>query len=181
MFELLFFFFSALSLDGKKYYNGTIYQTNSENYDLTYETGFGGVLGVRGIVAVDETLWIANEISNKVLIINQTTGAILHKVDIANPIGLFYDEIGENVYVASYGKYQHDDYLNSTGKVSSYWKVDYSLNNTYEDPNGFMVHPTSVARYENTLYIAEQTTNSIMTFDVSSGTYMGTLFQIPFK
>ena len=155
------------------YYPGTLYQVGASPQD---DDGRSALLGLRGIVVVDDTLWIANEAAEKVLVLNRTTGEIIHKFDVTSPVGLYYDDSSELVYVASNGQQYSSE---NPGGVQSFWKENYSLNGTFQAYN--LVHPTSVARYENILYVAEQTTNTIMTFDLNTQLYVTDLIALPFK
>jgi hypothetical protein len=107
----------------------------------------------------------------QIAIVNVTSGAELFKIHIKSPIGIYFHAQSGLVYVACYGK--------SAGYVYSYNKDTYSVNATYKHDG--MYHPTGVARFEETLFVADQGANTVRTFSISSGLHVADLITIPLK
>ena len=117
--------------------------------------------GVRSIVWVLDNLWIANEDADQVFIINRA-GQTVFALDVKAPIGIFYLAAKHLVFVGS--KSHHH------GGVWAYRDSTFDLERSFVLQN--MRHPTGIVAYEDTLFVADQSIDSIITFSVSTGRYL---------
>lgn len=122
--------------------------------------------GVRDLVFVGENLWVACEDTKSVSIISPH-GSEIHKFSPGKglkPVGLLHDKGGSGlVFVSTRGKKKGPVLAidpNSKEIVREYF-VDGQL------------HSTGMVVYENTLYVATQELGSILSYDISSGRYLG--------
>ncbi len=116
--------------------------------------------GVRAIAWADHALWVANEDTNSVLILD-AEGYTLKELFIHRPIGVQYIPELNQVLISSKNKHKGD------GGIYAY-DVDSKelVKNYFHDD---LVHPTGLVYYDSLLYIAEQTSNSIFVVDVNTG------------
>lgn len=80
-----------------RYYDGTFIQfgePSGSHHDKKQQ-------GIRSIISVHDDIWIANEFLEGVVVANSVTGAITGIIAVRKPIGLFYDEFMNAVYVSS--------------------------------------------------------------------------------
>ena len=130
-----------------------------------------GSKGVRGIAVVEDSLWVADEIKNSVLIIDLVTGNLLNTVAVTNPIGIHYDAGGtEYVFIGSKGKYGAEVLAFHRHSADKYHKTYYA--------EGILKHPAGITSYNGTLYVADQGLNSVFKFDIESGKYLGVIAKL---
>ena len=130
-------------------------QKNSINptYDNPLEDGPG-------------TLWIANENLHRVIIVD-SLGRYVARVKVKNPIGLLYVPEKDWVFVGS--KKSNKD----TGAVYAVNVTSLEIMKKYTLLGGStMDHPTGLAVYDDILYVAEQSMNVVLSFNVTSGRYI---------
>ena len=107
-------------------------------------------------------LWIANEDLHRIVIVN-SNGQYVGKVKVRNPLGLLFDEQKRMVFVGS--KKSNKD----TGSI-------YGISiDTLEIVKKFtllggetMNHPTGLAVDTDTLFVAEQSMNVVLTFNITT-------------
>lgn len=119
--------------------------------------------GLRSIINVRTDIWIAQETYNGVVIVSITTGVIIEVVPIYQPIGLFYDEHLDLVFVGSKSKRYE-------GVV---YAIDAKSRSIYmEYPHPDITHPTGLTTYDGILFVADQSMNKIFTFSIKSGEFI---------
>ena len=119
--------------------------------------------GLRSVIHVRTDIWIAQETYNGVVIASVSTGVIIEVVPIYQPIGLFYDEYLDLVFVGSKSKrYEGVVYALDEKKRSVYMQY----------PHPDITHPTGILTYDGILYVADQNLNQILTFDLNSGEFL---------
>lgn len=119
--------------------------------------------GLRSIISVRTDIWIAQETYNGVVIASINTGVIIEVVPIYQPIGLFYDENLDLVFIGSKSKRYE-------GVV---YAIDAKSRSVYmEYPHPDITHPTGITTYDGILFVADQNMNKILTFDIKSGEFI---------
>ena len=115
----------------------------------------------------NQYLWIANEDYNRVFIVDKDAKEV-GWIRIQNPVGMFYDSTRGIVFVGSKSK-------KATGGGAVYG-IDI---NTWSVVKTFqllgkvgLVHPTGLLVYEDILYVAEQTSNLILAFNVTTQRFL---------
>jgi hypothetical protein len=119
---------------------------------------------VRAIVWVEamHQLWIANEDLHRIVIVNNN-GQYVGKVKIRNPLGLLYDGKRRIVYVGS--KKSNKD----TGSVYGISIDTLNIVTRFTLLGGeTMNHPTGLAVDADTLFVAEQSMNVVLTFNITT-------------
>lgn len=157
--------------EGIKLYEGTFYQFGEPKIQETQNQG------VRSIVwasndQCDELLWVANEFEDAVYIIDREA-TIARTLDVTKPIGLYHSKSSSNpfevgrIYVGSRSK-------EKLGSVLCFDTTTFELLATYSMLG--MTHPTGIAVHEDTLYVADQALNSIMSFDLVTGRFISSIW-----
>ena len=119
--------------------------------------------GLRAIISVRTDIWIAQETYNGVVIASVNTGVIIEVVPIYQPIGLFYDENLDLVFIGSKSKRYE-------GVV---YAIDAKSRSVYmEYPHPDITHPTGLSTHDNILFVADQNLNKILTFDIRTGEFI---------
>jgi hypothetical protein len=144
------------------YYNGTFFQ-----YGAPGKVRKKMDQGIRSIISVGETLWIAYERLDCVKIVSFKSGEELHTISISRPIGLFYDE-NNAVYI---GSRENVNGVVFTADAKSFKISD----KTFKHEKCF--HPTGLAAYNDTLFVACHHINGIVTFDIESRSYLGPILE----
>ena len=127
--------------------------------------------GVRGIAVVEDSLWVADEITNSVFIIDLVTGKLVNTVAVINPIDVYYDAVDTKyVFIGSKGDYGAEVLAFHRHSVSKYHKTYYA--------EGILKHPAGITSYNGTLYVADQGLNSVFKFDIESGKYLGVIAKL---
>jgi hypothetical protein len=108
--------------------------------------------GVRDIVRVGDTIWIANEDTRGIHVVHAVTGLVETIIrDVKVPIGLYHHPESETVFVASKG-------LNTTllnlGSVFAVSTRTRTVVRHFKSQR--MMHPTGMASHGKVLYVAEQ-------------------------
>ena len=112
------------------------------------------------------TLWIANENLHRVIIVDNL-GRFVARVKVKNPIGMLYVPEREWVLVGS--KKSNKD----TGAVYAVNVTSLEIMKKYTLLGGStMDHPTGLAVYEDILFVAEQSMNVVLSFNLTSGRYI---------
>ena len=112
------------------------------------------------------TLWIANENLHRVIIVD-SLGRFVARVKVKNPIGLLYVPEKDWVFVGS--KKSNKE----TGAVYAVNVTSFEVMKKYTLLGGStMDHPTGLAVYDDILYVAEQSMNVVLSFNVTSGRYI---------
>lgn len=122
--------------------------------------------GIRSIAWCGEYLWIANEDADQVFIVNRL-GQVALTIDVTAPIGLFYMPAQGLVFVGS--KSHHH------GGVYAYSAATFDLRKSFLLQN--MRHPTGLVAWEDTLFVADQSIDAVISFRVSTGRFLRTVYQ----
>jgi hypothetical protein len=124
--------------------------------------------GLRAILWIEplQQLWIANEDLHRILLVDYN-GKYVGKIKIKNPIGLVYDLKRSLVYVGS--KKSSKD----TGAVYGIDIFTKKVVKKFSLLGGeTMNHPTGLAVSGDTLFVAEQKLNVVLTFNITTERYM---------
>ena len=124
--------------------------------------------GIRAIVWVEhlQQLWIANENLHRVLIVD-SIGRFVGTAKIKNPVGLFYDRTKNIVFVGSKKSSKN------TGAVFGIDTATRRVDKIFTLLGGeTMNHPTGIVVSGDVLFVAEQTMNVVLTFNVTSERYI---------
>lgn len=122
--------------------------------------------GLRSIAWCGEYLWIANEDADQVFVVNRL-GQVAFTIDVSAPIGLFYLPAQGLVFVGS--KSHHH------GGVFAYSAATFDLRKSFVLQN--MRHPTGLVAWEDTLFVADQSIDAVISFRVSTGRFLRTVYQ----
>lgn len=140
------------------YYPGTFYQIGKPGYHKHKAQG------VRSITFVGTDLWVADEKSDRVIVVD-SDGYTLHKIELRNPIGMHYSAEHSILFVGSRSSYgMVVGYNATTGDVVRRFHVD------------GMTHPTGLVSYQNTLYVLEQSLGLMYAFSIASGQFEKVVF-----
>lgn len=137
---------------------GTFYQFGSPGLHPISEQG------VRGIVRLDDMLWIANEDIGGVAVVSLATGMMLTIVVVHNPIGLHHDPACGLIFVGSKRKHWR-------GAVHAIDPKLFRVVRTYTTNR--MNHPAGITSYGDMLYVGEQVRGDIMQFSIASQEFLG--------
>jgi len=126
--------------------------------------------GVRAIIRVRTNIWIANEDLNGIAVTSINTGLITDIIPVDNPIGMYYDEDREIVFVSS--------------KSNTYGGVVFAFESkNFKELHHYtidgMPHPTGLVVHHGILYVAEQINRAILKFDVETRHFLGELTSVP--
>jgi hypothetical protein len=124
--------------------------------------------GVRAIVWVEplQQLWVANENLHRVLLVD-INGKYVGKIKIKNPVGMFYDHDKKMVFVGSKKSSKN------TGAVFGVNIYEKRVVKIFTLLGGeTMNHPTGITVSGDILFIAEQTMNVVLTFNITSERYV---------
>ena len=119
---------------------------------------------MRAVVWVEplHQLWIANQDLHRIIIVDNV-GRYVSKVKVKNPIGLLFDNKHSMVFVGS---------KKSNGNTGSVFGIDIKTRKvvkTFTLLGGeTMSHPAGLALYGDVLYVAEQTVNVVLTFNLTT-------------
>lgn len=142
----------------RKYVPGTFVQFGSPvPHDV-------GEQGIRSILSYKDTMWIANENLDGVVIVDKDSGILQDIVIVHCPIVLTYDEASNWIFVGSKKKHWG-------GAV--YAISPDSLQIVANFTTHRMTHPTGLAVHDGILYVAEQILGEILVFRVSTQEYLG--------
>ncbi|KAJ1413191.1 hypothetical protein B484DRAFT_402097 [Ochromonadaceae sp. CCMP2298] len=122
--------------------------------------------GVRDIAALGGYIYIANEDINGVSIVNAATGVVEDIVPILSPIGLHHNHLHNWIFVSS--KAQH-----FKGHVYAISIKKRQVVRTYHSKH--MTHPTGLTTHAGILYVANQKSGEIVTFNINDGKYLKTI------
>jgi hypothetical protein len=122
--------------------------------------------GIRGIVVVRDTLWVANKDIGGIAVVILETGLIQDIIVVEEPIALYYDEKIDLVFAGSKVKQWG-------GKV---YAIDpYTLRFRHTYTNGKISHPAGIVSYGDELFVAEQSMGQVLKFDIHSERFLGTI------
>lgn len=126
--------------------------------------------GVRAIARVRTNIWIANEDLNGIAVTSINTGLITHIIPVDNPIGLYYDEGRDVVFVSS--------------KSHTYGGLVFAFDGkTFKELHHYVIdgmpHPTGIVIHNGILYVGEQVNRVILKFDVEKRHFLGKLTNVP--
>lgn len=119
---------------------------------------------MRAIVWVEamHQLWIANEDLHRIVIVN-SNGQYVGKIKVRNPLGLLYDDRRRLVFVGS--KKSNKD----TGSVYGISIDTLNIGKKFTLLGGeTMNHPTGLAVSSDVLFVAEQSMNVVLTFNITT-------------
>ena len=157
--------------EGLKLYEGTFYQFGQPMIQESHNQGVRSIAWASNNEH-EELLWVANEFENAVYILDQEAN-LVKKLEITKPIGLYHSKSSTNpmemgrIYIGSRGN-------KKLGNVFCYDTNTFDLLATYSMIG--MTHPTGIAVHEDTLYVADQTLNSILSFDLVTGRYIASIW-----
>lgn len=122
--------------------------------------------GVRSIVWVGKQLWTTNEDLHRILIVDNN-GNYVGKIKVKNPVGMIYDHSRNMVFVGSKKSSK------STGSVFGIDVLSMKIIKTFTLLGGeTMSHPTGIAINGDTLFVAEQTMNVVLTFNITTERFL---------
>lgn len=119
--------------------------------------------GVRDVIAVGSTIWVANEDIDSVYILDAASGEVVAIVAVETPIGLHYSDENGLVFVSSKGE-------KNMGSVYSISVETKSIVRQYKSKR--MTHPTGMSTHRTTLYVANQKAGQIVSFNIRSGRFL---------
>ena len=132
--------------------------------------GLGLSLGyLRGSKAEPQgQLWVANQDLDMVVAVDHL-GRFIGQVPVPNPIGLTFCPDQALVFVGSKKGNQ-----GNPGAVFAIDPATRAVVRTYQLPatEGTLDHPAGLSVHGNTLYVAEQTANAVLAFDIPSGRFV---------
>ncbi len=138
-------------------------------------------------------MWVANEDLHKVFIFDALTGSLLASIAVSHPIGIYFNEDEpSSVFVGyrnSFGKHDKNHTSHSFNRNLE------GGNDANDDPsNGGvlrldrhtknkkmrysllgMKHPAGLASFEDVLFVADQTTQSIFSFNLTTSQFIRTI------
>lgn len=162
--------------EGIKLYEGTFYQFGLPIIQKSKDQGIRSIAWANHSSAAGELLWVANEFEDKVYILNHDA-AVVHTLTVAGPIGIYYNRNDEGIYVKN-RIYVGSRSGKNRGSVLCFDTNTFELLGTY-----FMLgmsHPTGIVVHESTLYVADQSLNSILTFDLETSRFISTIWSRDF-
>jgi len=143
---------------GMSWYAGTFVQYGAPNQHSDKEQG------IRGI-AFDGAgrLFVCNEDLPNLMIYNDS-GYLVDQVPVENAIGIHYDPDTKYMFVGSKA---------SSASVLAINTVDLKIVKQYTFDQ--MTHPAGIVTYNGILYVLDQGTERLLTFNVSSQVFMGAI------
>lgn len=113
-----------------------------------------------------QQLWIANENLHRILIVDNG-GKYVGKIKIKNPVGLHLDKTRNMVFVGS---------KKSSKNTGAVYGIDIFTTRVVKIftllGSETMNHPTGITVSGDVLFVAEQTMNVVLTFNVTSERYI---------
>ena len=120
--------------------------------------------GVRSVEAVGSDIWIANKELNGVAIVDSVTGELTTIINIANPIGIHYDETNHLVFISSKLKHKRARIYGVSTKT-------YQIVKMFRKKH--MKHPAGMVTHDDFLYVADQELGDIAKYSISKQKYLG--------
>lgn len=120
--------------------------------------------GVRSILVVNDTLWVANEDIDGIAIVKIATGVTTNIVVLPEPIGLYQDPGTGLVFAGSKQKHWR-------GAVYAILPNELRIVATYTMER--MSHPSGITSYGGILYVAEIELGEIFMFNIATQEYLG--------
>lgn len=149
---------SAYNYKSASYYDGTFYQFGKPGEHKEE------LQGVRGFTNVhDDQIWIANEDVDAIIVVDYDANFIT-SVSIDTPVGVHYDSNHDLVFISSKSKF---------GAVFAINPNSYKVEKVFYLPG--MEHPTGMATYGDTLFVAEQSWYKVLSFDILSERFLTTV------
>eukprot|EP01035_Chromulina_nebulosa_P016802 gene16802-22284_t len=148
------------------FYPGTFLQFGDVGTHKSKEQGVRAVLYVKHINGSLDSVWIANENMDAVFILSPSTGTLMRTLRIASPINLHVDYQCNCVFVGSKNK----DKISDQGNVIAYNINDGKVLRRYSLLR--MTHPTGIVSYKGVLYVADQHSSAIHSFNITTGRYI---------
>lgn len=118
--------------------------------------------GVRSLAIANNHLFVADEDANAVQMYS-LKGNLKSSVPANSPVGLFYDGTSNLMYYGS-----KDDNVVYSFSIASMLPMG-----KYTNAN--LSHPAGIVAYEDTLFVLSQDTNSLMSFNTTSGAFISTV------
>jgi streptogramin lyase len=159
--------------EGLTFFEGTFYQFGEPKVQ---DQSRQGVRSIAWAVNNEygELLWVVNEFENAIYIMDKAAN-VVRTIAVPAPIGLYHDKEGGDeftkgrIYVGSRAK-----------KTGSVMVFDTS---TFEQVESFvyltMSHPTGISVHDGVLYVADQSMNAILTFDLESSRFLKIIWERP--
>lgn len=119
--------------------------------------------GVRAIAFVGENLWIADERTDAISVVD-SDGHRIRKIQIRHPIGVFYSQDHNLVFCGSRSSY---------GLIYALDPDTYDIIHRYHAPG--MTHPTGLTVYNDILFALLHHTGRVVTFDIPSAKVLKTI------
>ena len=148
--------------DRLDYFQGTFVQFGMPNKHAK------GNRGVRALAHVGNRIWIAHESMSGVVIADVDSGQIMDFIQVDTPIGLYHLKEENTTFVSCKSKERG-------GIVYAINVNSFKIENEYVHHR--MTHPTGMTSYGGILYVAEQMIGAIMSFDVKTEQYLGTIVE----
>ena len=141
------------------YFEGTFMQFGSPREHRIHSDE-----GVRAVLGVRTNILIANEDLNGVAVVSSETGLISEIIPVEKPIGLFYDEHTDVVYIGSKSK-------KFSGAVYALDGLNLQILGIFAVEG--MDHPAGIAVHGDVLFVCDQTQNIVVAFDTRTQEYLG--------
>jgi YVTN family beta-propeller protein len=141
-----------------EYYPGTFIQFGTPTVHDVKEQG------VRDVIAVQDKIWVANEDDNSVRVIDAVTGLVEDIISVSSPpIGLLYSPVYGVVFVSAKGQ-------KDMGLVHAVSVESKKILRRFKSKR--MTHPTGMAIFRSTLFVADQKLGQIVSFNIHSGRFL---------
>lgn len=129
----------------------------------------GGGNGARGVAFVPRTrmLWIANEAMGIVQLVDVDHSIPIMRLSVKRPIGLYYDNRRGEMFVGSRSNQK------GKGKIVVYDAA--TASRKYQLATLDLQHPAGMTAFEDTLFVADQATNTVETFDLNARIHSRTI------
>ena len=157
--------------EGMKLFEGTFYQFGAPEIHNESDQGIRSISWASND-QYGELLWVANEFENQVTILDSDAN-VVRTIEVIQPIGLYHTKDSVNIfengriYIGSRGRQK-------LGHVFAFDSTTFELLSIYSMIG--MTHPTGITVHGDTLFVADQALNSILTFDLVSGRYVNSIW-----
>ena len=135
------------------YYPGTFYQFGNPGIHRVNRQG------IRGLLYIDNTLWIANEDLNGILVVDINSGVATDHINVHNPISMFHDTKRNVVFASSKKKHWK-------GAVYAIDPNTKRITKAYRHSR--VSHPSGLFVYEDKIYVGLNDEGKVIVFNVSS-------------
>jgi hypothetical protein len=164
---------NTINNNNKIFYPGTFVQFGEPGFHKKNEQGIRSIKWIH-----NDSFWIANEDLNKIIIVNKN-GILKNIIDIINPIDIFFYKKKNIVFISSKNNNndnnknnKHKNNQNNNLKTKNFGSVygihPKTLKTIKEYKLIGMKHPSSILAFNDILYVADQTSNSVYSFNITT-------------